>query len=153
MRIAIGSDHAGYRLKDEIVRYLQDERIDFVDFGTREAEPVDYPDVAVQVAEAVANKDFDRGILVCGSGIGMSIAANKVPGVRAALCGDTYCARMSRLHNDANVLVLGERTTGVGPAMDIVDTWLDTDFPNEERHARRVRKILDIEKRINGGGR
>ena len=97
----------------------------------------------------MAKGDFDRGILVCGSGIGMSITANKVPGVRAALCGDTCCARLSRLHNDANVLVLGERAIGIGPALDIVDVWLSTDFPNEERHARRIRKILEIEKRIN----
>ena len=153
MRIAIGADHAGYRLKDEIAGYLADRGLEYSDFGTREGEPVDYPDIGVQVAEAVAAGDFDRGILVCGSGIGMSITANKVPGIRAALCGDTYCARMSRLHNDANVLVLGERSTGVGPAMDIVETWLGTEFPNEERHAKRVRKILEIEHRMNGGGR
>ena len=129
MRIAIGSDHAGYRLKDEIVRHLADRHVEVEDFGTREAEPVDYPAIGVKVAEAVADGKFDRGILVCGSGIGMSITANKVPGIRAALCGDTYCARMSRLHNDANILVLGERTTGVGPALDIVDAWLSTEFP------------------------
>jgi len=153
MRIAIGSDHAGYRLKEEIVRHLAERQADLVDFGAKGAEPVDYPDVGVKVSEAVANGEFDRGILVCGSGIGMSITANKVPGIRAALCGDTYCARLSREHNDANVLVLGERTTGVGPAFDIVDTWLATEFPNEERHARRIRKMHEIEKKFNGGGR
>lgn len=153
MGIAIGSDHAGYQLKEEIIRHLADERLDVVDFGTKQAEPVDYPDVGVRVAEAVASGEFDRGILVCGSGIGMSITANKVLGIRAALCGDTYCARMSRLHNDANILVLGERTTGVGPALDIVDVWLSTAFPNEERHARRIDKIRQIEERVNGGGR
>lgn len=152
MRIAIGSDHAGYRLKNEIAGHLVDSGLDFQDFGTTDGEPVDYPDVGLRVAEAVSRAEFDRGILVCGSGIGMSITANKVPGVRAALCADTYCARMSRLHNDANILVLGERTTGVGPALDIVQTWLATEYPGEERHARRVRKIMEIEKRMNGGG-
>ena len=153
MRIAIGSDHAGYRLKKEIARHLADERVAFEDFGTKDSEPVDYPDIGVKVAEVVAKGDFDRGILVCGSGIGMSITANKVPGIRAALCGDTYCARLSRLHNDANILVLGERTIGIGPALDVVDTWLSTDFPNEERHARRIRKMHEIEEKYNGGGR
>lgn len=147
MRIAIGSDHAGYRLKEEIARHLADERMAFEDFGTKDSEPVDYPDIGVKVAEAVANGEFDRGILICGSGIGMSITANKVRGIRAALCGDTYCARMSRLHGDANVLVLGERTIGLGPALDIVDAWLATEFSGEERHARRIRKMHEIEKR------
>lgn len=140
-------------MKGEVVRFLSNEKTEFEDFGVFNTERSDYPDIGVRVAEAVANGEFDRGILICASGIGMSITANKVPGVRAALCSDTYCARLSREHNDSNVLVLGERVTGVGPALDIVRTWLSTDFPGEERHARRVRKILAIEKKYTGGGR
>lgn len=153
MKIAIGSDHAGYKLKQEIVRLLTQEQYVFTDFGTHSPEPVDYPDVGVQVAEAVASGEFDRGILICGAGIGMSITANKVPGIRAALCGNTYCARYSREHNNANILVLGERVLGVGIALEVVLTWLSTDFPGEERHAQRVHKISLIEKKYYGGGR
>lgn len=152
MKIAIGSDHAGYKLKQEILRLLAQEQLEFTDFGACSTAPVDYPDVGLQVAEAVASGEYDRGILICGSGIGMSIVANKVPGIRAALCGDTYCARYSREHNNANVLVLGERVTGIGIALDVVHTWLSTDFPGEERHAQRVGKILQIERKYYGGG-
>ena len=152
MRIAIGSDHAGFILKEEIVNFLAKKNFEFKDFGTLTPDPIDYPEIGTQVAEAVTNGEFDCGILVCGSGIGMSITANKVPGIRAALCGDTFCARFSRIHNDANILVLGERVTGVGIALDVVETWLSTEYPGEERHANRIRKIAEVEKKFSKGG-
>lgn len=152
MRIAIGSDHAGYRLKTEILRHLSERSADVTDFGAHDESPVDYPDIGLAVARSVVSGTSDVGILICGSGVGMSITANKVRGVRAALCGDTYSARMSRLHNDANVLALGERVVGVGLALDIVDTWLATKHTTEGRHAVRVRKLMEIERRDSGGG-
>lgn len=152
MKIAIGSDHAGFILKSEIVKFLTKNGYEFSDFGALTPDPVDYPEIGLKVAEAVANDEFDRGILVCGTGIGMCIVANKVPGVRAALCTDTFAARSSREHNDSNILVLGERVTGVGSALDVVKTWLSTVFPNDERHARRIRMIAEADARYNGGG-
>lgn len=153
MRIAVGSDHRGYALKEAVLRYLRSEAVDFKDFGAHSENPVDYPDIGAEVAEAVANGDFDRGILICGTGIGMSITANKVPGIRAALCSDSYCARMSREHNDANVLALGTLITDEKTSLDIVRVWLETDYPGEPRHANRVAKILGVEEKYNGGGR
>lgn len=141
MRIALGSDHAGYRLKEEIAELLGSEGREFEDFGVFSEEPVDYPDIAREVAEMVASGRFDRAILVCGTGVGMSIVANKVRGVRAALCSDEYTARVSREHNDANVLALGGRTTGPELAKQIVRVWLNTDFDPQPRHVRRVQKI------------
>ncbi len=138
--LAIGADHGGVHLKAVVIRALERHRIPFVDVGTNGEASVDYPDFAAKVASGVANGDFDRGILICGTGIGMSIAANKFYGVRAALCHNTYTARMSRAHNDANILVLGERVTGVGVAEEIINVWLETDFEGG-RHARRVEKI------------
>lgn len=152
MRVAIGSDHAGYRLKEEVARYLANQRIDFEDFGVFSRDAADYPEIGLTVAEAVANGEFDRGILVCGSGIGMSITANKVPGIRAALCSDTSCARVSREHNDANVLVLGERVPAASMALEITRVWLQTEYPGEERHARRIEKIREIERKYSKGG-
>jgi len=152
MKIAVGSDHAGYMLKQGILRFLTERRFEFKDFGVFSEDPADYPDVGFEVARAVANGEFDRGILICSTGIGMSITANKVPGVRAALCVDTHCALLSREHNDANVLVLGERVTRADVALEIVDTWLSAVFPGEERHARRIRKISEIEREYNRGG-
>lgn len=140
MKIAIGSDHGGFQLKKTICRFLEEEGIAYQDFGTYSPESCDYPDIAFAVAEAVARGEFDQGILICGTGIGMAIAANKVPGIRAALCHDTYSARMSREHNDANVLTLGERVVGPGLAVEIVKTWLSSSFAGE-RHSRRVEKI------------
>jgi len=131
---------------------LTSEQIPFEDFGVTSPDPVDYPDVGFRVAEAVAQGKFERGILICGSGIGMSITANKVPGIRAALCGDTFCAKYSRIHNNSNILVLGERVIGVSIALDVVRTWIATEYPGEERHARRIEKISEIEKKFNGGG-
>lgn len=144
MRIAIGSDHGGFRLKQEVIAYLGRNGYEFKDFGTYSAESVDYPDFAQAVAEAVRSGAFDQGIILCGTGIGVSIAANKVPGIRAAVCHDTFSARASREHNDANILTLGERVTGPGLACDIVAAWLAADF-HGGRHARRVAKITAIE--------
>ncbi len=145
MTIAIGSDHGGVQLKAGIKRYLAENQLEFVDFGAQEGESVDYPDIAEKVARAVAAGTYEQGILICGTGIGVSISANKVQGIRAALCTDVYSAKMSREHNDANILAMGERVTGLGHALLIVETWLNTSFAGE-RHARRVNKIMAIER-------
>lgn len=146
MKIAIGADHGGIDLKGEIKEYLISEGYEVNDFGTYSNESCDYPDYAMQVAEAIANKEFEFGILVCGTGIGISIAANKVPGVRAALCSDTFSAHATREHNDANILTLGQRVVGAGLALDIVKTFLNTSFEGG-RHQTRIDKITDIEKK------
>jgi ribose 5-phosphate isomerase B len=143
-KIAIGADHGGYELKNIILEHLRQAGYTVEDFGTHSPESVDYPDYAYPVARGVAAGDYDLGILICGTGIGMSIAANKIVGVRAAVCGDTYSARMSRLHNNANILCLGGRVVGPGLALDIVDVWLSTEFEGG-RHARRVEKIRQME--------
>lgn len=140
LRIAIGSDHAGFKLKEKIKGFLDELGYQYKDYGTDSEESVDYPDFAAKVAEVVSKGEFDRGILVCGTGIGMSIAANKFPNVRATLCYDTTTARLSREHNDANVLTLGGRLTDEKTAKEIVGIWLKTEFLGE-RHARRVDKI------------
>lgn len=145
MKIAIGCDHAGLALKKEIVGLLNEMSIKCQDYGCSEAWPVDYPDVAVPVAEAVASGEFDAGILICGTGVGMSITANKIKGIRAAICHDTFTAHTSREHQDANVLCLGQRVIGVGPALDVVRAWTGARFTGEERHSRRVDKIREIE--------
>jgi len=144
LRIALGSDHAGYRLKEYIESLLREAGHEVVDMGTHSEESVDYPLYAFRVAEAVARGEADRGILVCGTGIGMSIAANKVPGVRAALCWDTRTAELSRRHNDANVLCLGGRLLGEEEAARIVEVWLSTPFDGG-RHARRIGLISRYE--------
>jgi ribose 5-phosphate isomerase B len=144
--IALGADHAGFQLKEALKGWLIEHGYQIVDHGTHSAESVDYPDYAAQVAEAVADHKVERGVLVCGTGIGMTIAANKVPGVRAALCSDIYTARMSREHNDANVLTLGGRLMGPEMALDILKMWLETDFAGD-RHRRRIGKITDLERR------
>ncbi|MBO8126100.1 MAG: ribose 5-phosphate isomerase B [Firmicutes bacterium] len=145
MKVAIGSDHGGYTIKELLKRELSKEGIEFTDFGTFSTESCDYPDYAFKVAEAVARGEFERGILICGTGIGMSIAANKVKGVRAALCHDVFSAEATRLHNDSNVLTMGERVVGPGLALKIARTWLNTEFSGEERHRRRIDKITDYE--------
>ena len=145
MRIAIGADHAGYELKEKIRRLLADRGIEFSDQGTNSVESVDYPDYARKVAEQVTSHRADFGILVCGSGIGMAMAANKVPGVRAAHVTSEYEARVSREHNDANVLALGARTLDPPTALKLVEKWLATPFAGG-RHQRRVDKIAQIEK-------
>ncbi len=141
MKVAIGNDHAGVDLKREVIATLRQEGMEVEDFGTHDTRSVDYPDIAKPVAEAVAGGSFDRGILICGTGIGMSITANKVKGVRAALCHDTFSARATREHNDSNVLCMGARVIGAGVALDVVRTWLVVDFSGDERHARRIAKI------------
>lgn len=140
LKIAIGSDHGGYRLKERVTEYLRGQNIQFKDFGTFDEESCNYPDIAKQIATEVANETFDKGILVCGTGIGVSIAANKIKGIRAALCSDTFSAKASRAHNDANVLCLGQRVIGEGLALDIVDVWLKSEFEGG-RHKLRVDKI------------
>jgi ribose 5-phosphate isomerase B len=144
MKVALGADHAGFQLKDHIKRVLDELGIAYEDFGTSSGQSVDYPDFAQAVAQGVSTGRFDRGILVCGSGIGMAIAANKVAGVRAAAVGDTESARLSREHNDLNVLALGARLTPESRARDIVRTFLQTPFEGG-RHAGRVAKIQGIE--------
>lgn len=148
MKIAVGSDHGGFLLKDELMKHLREKNVDFVDFGCFTTESVDYPDIGQAVGEAVARGEYDKGIICCGTGIGISISANKVPGVRAALCGDCFSAKASIEHNDANVLALGERAIGVGLAKMIVDIWLSAEFLGG-RHGRRVEKIARIEEKYN----
>lgn len=144
MKIGIGSDHGGYELKKIIKEYLDEKDIEVIDYGTDSSESVDYPDFGKLVAQGVVSKEVDRGIVICGTGIGISIAANKVKGIRAALCNDSYSARMSMEHNNANVLALGARVLGEGLALDIVATWINSQFEGG-RHQRRVNKISDIE--------
>jgi len=145
MKIAIGSDHGGYNLKETVKKHLAEKGIEFNDMGTYSTESCDYADYAAKTAIAVTSGEYDKGILICGTGIGISITANKVKGIRAALCGDTFSARMSREHNDANILCMGERVIGAGLAVDIVDTWLNAEFTGG-RHTNRVQKIIDFEK-------
>jgi ribose 5-phosphate isomerase B len=146
--IAVGSDHGGFQLKKDIIHFLETQGIEVKDYGVYSPESVDYPDIGAEVALAISKGEYNRGILVCGAGIGMSIVANKYPGVRAALCHNIYTARMSREHNNANILVLGERTTGPGVAIEVVKTWLETEFCGG-RHARRVDKITAIDRELN----
>lgn len=148
MKLALGSDHAGLPLKKEVILHLESKGIEIKDFGTYTESSCDYPEFALKVAEEVVSKNYDFGILVCGTGIGISIAANKVPGVRAALCSDTFSAHASREHNNANILALGQRVVGVGLALDIVDIFLDTKFEGD-RHQRRLDKITEIEKKYS----
>ena len=141
--IAIGCDHGGYALKQEVMKHLAERGLEYKDFGTYSEDSCDYPVYGKAVAHAVADGDYDRGILICGTGIGISITANKVPGIRAALCGDCFSAKATREHNDANILALGARVTGPGLALMIVDTFLDTPFSGDERHMRRISMIED----------
>ena len=139
--IAIGSDHGGFTLKQEIVKYLTAKNIDFEDFGCYSEKSCDYTEYGRAVAEAVAAGKYEKGILICGTGIGISITANKVRGIRCALCSDCFSAEATREHNDANILALGGRVVGSGLALKIVDTFLNTPFSNEERHIRRISRI------------
>ena len=142
--IAIACDHAGYRLKQWIMKNLDEQDIPYKDFGTYSEESCEYPAYAEAVSKAVAAGEYDKGILVCGTGIGMCIAANKIKGIRAAVCSDCYSAELARRHNDANILTLGERVVGTGLAMKIVDTFLGTPFEGG-KHARRVEMIHELE--------
>ncbi len=147
MKIAIACDHAALNLKNMVVDNLKAQGYEVTDFGIYENASVDYPDYAIKVAESVASKEADKGILICGTGIGMSMAANKVKGVRCALCSDTFSAHATREHNDANVLAFGERVVGAGLALDIVNTFLSTPFSGDARHQRRIDKITAIEQK------
>jgi ribose 5-phosphate isomerase B len=144
MRIATGSDHAGFTLKQDLIAWLDEQGHDVVDLGTTVKERCDYPDYAVKVAEAVTRGEADFGLLVCGTGIGMSMSANKVHGIRAAVVSDAFSARATRLHNDANVLCIGERVVGAGLAQEIVSAWLDADYEGG-RHQGRIDKMMAIE--------
>ena len=145
MRVAIGADHAGYELKEFIISLLKQDRFAVVDLGTDSEDPVDYPDFAAAVGNAVRNGDAERGIVVCGSGAGASIAANKLKGVRAALAHDTYTAHQAVEHDDANVLCVGSRVVGQNVATELVRAFLAAEFTGEERHLRRLGKIMDLE--------
>jgi ribose 5-phosphate isomerase B len=147
LRIIIGSDHAGFFLKEDVREFLVEMDLEVLDVGTHSDESVDYPDFGVKVAEKVSSGEFARGILVCGSGVGMTIVANKFSGVRAVLCLDRETARMSRKHNDTNVLVLAGSRTDIETAKVIITTWLETEFEGE-RHSRRLNKVTDIEKQL-----
>jgi ribose 5-phosphate isomerase B len=141
MKIALGADHGGFELKTELVEGLRDLKYTIDDLGAFSTDPSDYPDVAHTAATGVAQGTYDRAILVCGTGVGMAIVANRYQGIRAANCGDVFSARYSRAHNDANVLTLGGRVLGVGLAWEIVNVWLATPFGGGDRHVRRVAKI------------
>ncbi|CAA7599741.1 Galactose-6-phosphate isomerase/Ribose-5-phosphate isomerase [Acididesulfobacillus acetoxydans] len=145
MKVALGADHGGYELKEAVKTFLQEKGISVLDLGTHSTASVDYPTYGFAVGSAVTAGEADLGIVVCGTGLGISMAANKVPGIRAAVCTETYSARMAREHNDANVLALGGRVTGVGLAQDIVEVFLRTDFAGG-RHAKRVGMIAAIER-------
>ncbi|MFN3739474.1 MAG: ribose 5-phosphate isomerase B [Thermodesulfovibrionales bacterium] len=149
MKVAIGSDHAGFQLKEELKKLLQEMGHECIDFGPMSSESVDYPDFGEKVSQAVSSGSADRGVLICGTGIGMSIVANKFPDIRASLCNDLYTARMSRLHNDANVLVMGGRIVGIDLAREILKTWMTSEFEGG-RHLRRLQKIKSIEERYSG---
>jgi ribose 5-phosphate isomerase B len=146
MKIAIGTDHGGFELKEHVKKFLQDRGFEVTDLGTNSTESVDYPEYALKVAEAVATGQVKRGVLICGTGIGMCITANKVKGVRAALCPDVFSAKMSREHNDANILCLGGRTLKKELALDILETWLNSNFEGG-RHQRRIDQISEYEQK------
>ncbi len=148
MRIVIGSDHAGFSLKEELKLFLG-EGHEVIDVGAHSTDPADYPDYAAAVANEILERHAERGILICGSGVGASVAANKIPGIRAGLCHDTYSAHQCVEHDDVNVLVLGARIIGVEVARELVRAFLDARYTAEERHRRRLSKVLDIEKRYS----
>ena len=139
--LALACDHGGYELKQEIINYLNSKNIEFIDFGCTSTDAVDYPEYGKKAAHAVASGQCDKGIIICGTGIGISISANKVPGIRCALCHDCFSAAATREHNDANMLALGARVIGVGHALIVVETFLNTRFSNDERHIRRIEQI------------
>jgi RpiB/LacA/LacB family sugar-phosphate isomerase len=146
MRVVVGSDHAGFTLKEELKSFLGDEHV-IIDVGTHSTDPADYPDYAEALAREIVENRAERGILICGSGVGASIAANKIPGIRAGICHDTYSAHQSVEHDDVNILVMGARIIGIELAREIVRSFLNARYTAEERHERRLGKLLDIEKR------
>lgn len=141
--IAIGSDHGGFMLKQDIMAYLKDAGFEYKDYGTYTADSCDYPVYAKKVAEAILSGECDKGILICGTGIGISITANKYKGIRAAVCHDCFSAQATREHNDANILAMGARVVGAGLAIKIVETFLNTEFSNDIRHINRIKQIED----------
>ena len=141
--LALGCDHGGYPLMKEVIKYLDEAGIEYKNFGTYSEESCDYPVYAKLAANAVVSGECDKGILICGTGIGISITANKIKGIRCALCHDCFSAKATRLHNDANMLAMGARVVGPGLAIEIVKNFLETDFSNEERHIRRIKQIED----------
>ena len=146
MKICVGCDHGAIELKKAVLEVLREfPHIEIEDVGTFSEDSVDNPDIAQRVCQRIVSGEADRGIVLCGTGIGISIAANKIKGIRAALCNDVFSARMSREHNDANVLAMGGRVIGVGPASEIVRTWVNTKFSNGERHKRRIEKMMALE--------
>ena len=147
MKVVLASDHRGYQLKDSLKKFLEERKIEFLDVGTFSADSVDYPDFAMLAAEKVSHGEYDRGILICGSGIGMCVVANKFPGVRAALCRDNFTAEISRKHNDSNMLCLGADIINEELAQTILKVWLETKFEGG-RHLRRLQKISEIESRL-----
>jgi ribose 5-phosphate isomerase B len=148
MKIALGSDHGGYQLKENLKKYLKELNVEYKDFGCNSEKSVDYPDIGFKIAREVKNRNYDKGILICGTGIGMSIVANKIKGIRASLCHDVFSARYAREHNDANILTLGGRVIDSGLAKEIVKVWLNTDFSGEERYLKRLNKIKQEEDKI-----
>ncbi len=153
LKYAIGGDHAGFELKKEVAALLTKLGVPFVDCGTFNCEPSDFPDFAEAVAEKIIAGEVDRGILICGSGVGVSVAANKFPGIRASLCHDTYSGRQGVEHDDMNVLCIGARVIGPEVAFEIIKAFLAARYAPQERHARRLQKIIDIEKRMLCGGK
>ncbi len=141
--IAIGNDHTGYEMKKAIIEYLEERGIEYKDFGCGDVNTSDYPEYAKAVGRAIQKKECEQGILICGTGIGISIAANKMKGIRCALCHDCFSAEATRLHNDANILAMGARVIGAGHAIKIVDTFLSTEFSGNERHIRRIKMLED----------
>jgi len=139
--IALGCDHGGYELMQEVIRHLDERKLEYVNYGCFSAESTDYPIYARKVTDAITKGEAEKGILICGTGIGISITANKVKGIRAALCSDCFSAEATRLHNDANIVCMGGRVVGPGLAVKIIDTFLDTPFSGEERHQRRINMI------------
>ena len=145
VRIAVGVDHGAFFVKQAVIEHIKSLGHTVTDFGTYDDTSCDYPDIVQELAPKVAAGTFDRGVLLCGTGIGMSVAANKVEGIRAALCHDTYSARLTRMHNDSNILCMGGRVIGLGPMLDIIETWLAGEFEGG-RHQRRIDKVTGLEK-------
>lgn len=146
-KFAIASDHAGFELKESIIAYLHNKGVEFEDLGPLNSDRVDYPDYGIQVAQAILDKKFNRGIVICGTGVGMSIVVNRFPGIRGTLCSDVYTAKMCREHNDSNILIMGGRVIGKGLAQEIVTTWLEIKFEGG-RHQKRLEKIEEIDRTI-----
>ena len=143
--IALAADHGGFELKEAVKAHLDELGLEYIDFGTHSTASVDYPDMALPACDAVVSGQCDKALLFCGTGVGISMAANKVKGIRAALCGDCYSAEMTRRHNDANMMAIGAGVTGEMLALEIVDTWLGTEFSHAERHQRRIDKVMALE--------